>query len=78
MAASSAGNDAELIQALTVMLPVSWSGAGFPRSTKSFEPSRKADSPLCPTPQPAPFVSAPVMPLPDASAVVVPVPSSKA
>ena len=39
IAASSTGNELELIHALTVMLPVSCSAVGLPRFTKSFVPS---------------------------------------
>ena len=72
------GNAAELIQALTVMLPVSCRPVGLPRFTKSSLPSRLTAVPYLPTLQVAPPVSVPVRPCPEASAAVVPAPSSKA
>ena len=78
IAASSTGNAAELTQALTVMLPVTCSSAGFPNSTKSFTPSNNTAPAFRPVPHDAPFVNVPASPLPDASAATVPDPSLNA
>src|SRR5262245_32159236 len=70
--ASSDGKALELIQALTVILPVSCSGEGLPTSTKPLIPSKTTAFPFLPVVHEAPLVSVPLNPSPDESDAELP------
>src|SRR4051812_41700986 len=78
MPASFDGNTLELIQPLTVMLPVNFKVSGLPRLIEPLMPSNWIALPYLPVTHVAPPASDPVIAFPDASAVERPFPSAKA